>query len=67
MPQLRIPAIYARQEYADACEQLLEIVRRDRKFQDDVGRTRMLEIFEMAGDDEGLVTNYRSKLSSLLF
>ena len=57
----------ARQEYAQACEQLLEIVRRDRKFQDDVGRTRMLEIFEMAGDDEALVTNYRSKLSLLLF
>lgn len=57
----------AGQDYAPALDQLLEIVRRDRTFMDDVGRTRMLEIFAIAGEDEDLVTEYRGRLSALLF
>ena len=57
----------AEQDYAEACEQLLEIVARDRAFGDDAGRTRLLAVFEMAADDADLVSEYRRRLSSLLF
>src|SRR3954471_17455393 len=57
----------ARRDYRPALDQLLEIVRIDRKFKADVGRARMLEVFEMAGEQEDLVAEYRSKLSLLLF
>jgi putative thioredoxin len=57
----------ARQDFAEACEQLLEVVRRDRAFGDDAGRRRLLEIFEMAADHEALVSHYRAQLASLLF
>ena len=60
-----VPA--ARQEFPQALEQLLEIVRRDRHFRDDGARLKMLSVFEMAAADPDLVTDYRSKLSSLLF
>jgi putative thioredoxin len=52
-------------EHAKALAQLLEIVQRDRKFGDDVGRTKMLAVFDMALDPE-LLSEYRRKLSSAL-
>jgi putative thioredoxin len=52
--------------YAPALEQLLEIVRRDRKFGDDIGRNKMLAVFDM-GADPDLVSEYRRKLSSALY
>lgn len=57
----------ARQEFAPALEQLLEIVRRDRHFKDESARLKMLAVFEMAAFDPDLVTDYRGRLSSLLF
>jgi putative thioredoxin len=57
----------ARQEYAPALEQLLEIARRDRAFDDDIGRRKMIEVFDMAADQGDLVANYRAKLSAILF
>jgi putative thioredoxin len=57
----------AQREYRPALEQLLEIVRRDRGFGDDVARQKMLSVFAMAATDEDLVTEYRSKLSSVLY
>ena len=47
--------------------QLLEIVKRDRGFRDDLARVKLLAVFEMAADEPELVTEYRSRLSSLLF
>ncbi len=55
----------ARQNFADAMEQLLEIVRQDRSFQDDVGRKTLLNLFNALGADP-LVRQYRSRLSALL-
>ena len=52
--------------YAQALEQLLEIVRRDRKFGDDIGRNKMLAVFDM-GVAPDLVSEYRRKLSSALY
>ena len=57
----------ARRNYPAALEQLLEIVRRDRKFGGDIGRLRMLQVFDMAADQPELVTDYRGRLSQELF
>ena len=55
----------AREQHAEACEQLLEIVRRDRKFNDDVARKTLLQLFSVLGGDP-LVGEYRRKLASAL-
>jgi len=52
--------------HAAALDQLLEIVRRDRKFGDDVGRNKMIAVFDM-GLDPDLVAEYRRKLSTALY
>jgi putative thioredoxin len=57
----------ARRDFRPALDQLLEIVRIDRTFKADVGRARILEVFQMTADQEVLVTEYRSRLSQLLF
>ena len=57
----------ARRDYPAALDQLLEIVRRDRTFGEDIGRVRMLEVFEMAAEQPDLVATYRGQLSQVLF
>jgi putative thioredoxin len=57
----------ARRDFAPALDQLLEIVRRDRNFKEDVGRVKMLEVFEMAASQPELVDRYRTQLSAILF
>ena len=57
----------ARQEYAPALDQLLEITRRDRGFEDDIGRRKMIEVFDIAADQIELVAEYRARLSAILF
>ena len=57
----------ARREFRAALEQLLEIVRGDRKFGDDIGRRKMLTVFEMAAAEPELVDDFRSRLSSVLY
>ena len=52
--------------WEEALEQLLEIVQRDRKFGDDVGRKKMIEVFGMASAQPELVVAWRRKLSSAL-
>jgi putative thioredoxin len=53
--------------WAPALEQLLEIVRRDRAFGDDVGRKTMIEVFGLASAQPELVSEWRRHLSSVLF
>jgi putative thioredoxin len=55
----------ASRAFAPALDQLLEIVKRDRKFGDDIGRRKMLAVFEMA--DADLVSDYRRRLSAALY
>ena len=55
----------ADRRYAEAMDQLLEIIRRDRDFGDDVGRRRLLDLFKLI-DDAQLVRDYRRKLAALL-
>ncbi|MFA7667665.1 MAG: thioredoxin [Burkholderiaceae bacterium] len=54
-------------DWAPALEQLLEIVRRDRGFDDDIGRKTMIEVFDKASAQPQLVSEWRRRLSSLLF
>ncbi len=55
------------QAFEPALEQLLEIIRRDRKFGDDAGRRTMLEIFHLLGANSELVAKYRRMLASALY
>jgi putative thioredoxin len=47
-------------------DQLLEIVRRDRGFGDDIGRKTLLSVFDLLGGGE-LVSRYRRLLASALY
>jgi putative thioredoxin len=60
-------ACASRQQYGEALEQLLEIVRRDRSFRDDIGRKTMLQVFNILGNQSELVSEYRRKLSSAMY
>ncbi len=52
--------------YEEGMDQLLEIVRRDRSFQDDIGRTTLLDVFNLLGGQGELVSRYRRLLASAL-
>ncbi|AQV95192.1 thioredoxin [Cupriavidus necator] len=58
--------LIARQQYEPALEQLLEIVRADRTFEDDIGRKTMLSVFEMLADRPDAVSRWRRQLSTSL-
>jgi putative thioredoxin len=49
-----------------ALEQFLEIMRRDRKFDDDLGRRTLIAAFDLV-DDAELVSKTRKRMASLLF
>ena len=55
-----------RQQHEAALDQLLEIVRTDRKFRDDAGRKAMVSIFNLFGGTGEIVNEYRRKLSLAL-
>jgi putative thioredoxin len=55
-----------RQQYEAALDQLLEIVRTDRKFRDDAGRKAMVSVFNLLGGTGEIVNEYRRKLSLVL-
>lgn len=55
-----------RQQHEAALDQLLEIVRTDRKFRDDAGRKAMVSIFNLLGGTGDIVNHYRRKLSLVL-
>lgn len=56
----------ARRAWAGAMEELLEIVRRDRTFEDDIGRKTLIAVFSQASAQPELVSQTRRKLSTLL-
>jgi putative thioredoxin len=59
-------ALIARRKYAEALAQLLDIVKRDRTFRDDIGRKTMLSVFDLAAHQPQLVSEWRRKLSMAL-
>jgi len=54
-------------DYEQAMEQLLEIVRRDRRYGDDAGRKGLLAVFELLGGRGPLVERYRARMSAALY
>ncbi len=60
-------ALNAIGEREQAAEALLEIVRRNRAWNDDAARLQLLKLFEAWGFDDPATTAGRRKLSSLLF
>lgn len=59
-------ALAAGGDYERALEQLLAIVRTDRKFGDDVGRKMMLTVFAALPGDSDIVRRYRRELAGVL-
>lgn len=69
--------LQARLEYAQALigsgdseaggAELLEIVRRDREWEEARGKTELLKLFEALGFSDPLTVSFRRKLSSILF
>lgn len=53
-------------QYEAGMDQLLEIVRRDRSFGDDIGRKTLLSVFDLLGGGE-LSSRYRRMLASILY
>ena len=56
----------AQGDYDSAMECLLAIMRIDRGFEEDAGRTGLLELFDMLGGEHPSVQKYRRKLFTLL-
>jgi putative thioredoxin len=53
--------------YDEALEQFLEIMTRDRKFGDDLGRRSMLEVFQILGPTDERVARYRPRMAAALY
>ena len=58
--------LVAQGRYEEALDQLLEIVTRDRAFDDDYARKAMLAVFELMADRPVVVSDYRRRLAAAL-
>ncbi len=54
------------QDYEAAMEQLLEVMRHNKRYRDDVARKSMLSIFELLGREDPLVVRYRSQMATAI-
>jgi len=60
-------ALYASGQAEGATEELLEIIRQNRNWNDDAARLELLKIFEVLGPTDPITSAGRRKLSSILF
>ncbi len=58
--------LVAEHRHVDAMEHLLEIIRKDRAFEDDGARKYMVRIFGLLGGRGEVVTRYRAELARIL-
>ncbi|HRV96689.1 MAG TPA: tetratricopeptide repeat protein [Anaerolineae bacterium] len=63
-----LASLYAtQQQYVLALDEFLEVVRRDRQFEDDGARKAMLALFSLIGEGTDITKSYRQKLANALF
>lgn len=63
-----LASLYAtQQKFIQAFDEFLEVVRRDRRYEDDGARKAMLALFTVIGENSDLVRTYRQKLANVLF
>ncbi|MSP68209.1 MAG: thioredoxin [Alphaproteobacteria bacterium] len=60
-------ALFASGQREEAIDQLLELFRRDRKWNEEAARTQMVKFFEALGHTDPLTVQGRKRLSSLMF
>jgi len=60
-------ALYAAGDTAAALDELLEIIRRDRAWNEEAARQQLLKIFEALGPADPLTLTARRRLSTILF
>lgn len=60
-------ALYGTGRHSDAIDQLIEIIRRDRTWNDEAARKELLQLFEAMGPTNPETIAGRRKLSALLF
>jgi putative thioredoxin len=60
-------ALAGRQRYREACDACLDLVARDRRRTGEDARRLMLDVFRVLPADSELTTDYRRKLSALLY
>ena len=60
-------AFNSKGQRAEAVDQLIEIVRRDRKWNDDGARKQLVQLFEAWGPTDEATVAGRKRLSSILF
>ncbi|HET8727218.1 MAG TPA: tetratricopeptide repeat protein [Alphaproteobacteria bacterium] len=60
-------ALYGAGEREGAVDELLEIIRRDREWNDQAARVQLLKLFEAFGPADRLTVQSRRRLSSILF
>jgi putative thioredoxin len=60
-------ALAARGKKAEALDQLLEVVRRDRKWNEEAARKQLVQLFDAWGPKDPLTLEGRRRLSSILF
>ena len=60
-------ALAAAGRFTEAADELLEIIRRDRTWNDEAARKQLLVVFEAAGQMSDVAKQGRRKLSSILF
>ena len=61
-----VAELAAREQWEEAMEQALEVVRRDRSFEDDAGRRALLDLFALLGSGDERVRRYRRELAAVL-
>jgi len=65
--QIQLANTYiAQQNYASALETLFTIVKKDLSYNDGIAKASMLKVFEILGNSDDLVRQYRKKLFSFL-
>jgi putative thioredoxin len=60
-------ALAAKGKKAEALDQLLEVVRRDRKWNEEAARKQLVQLFDAWGPKDPLTLEGRRRLSSILF